>query len=395
MGKQLTIKISRDLGIVIVLGILITMSIINKNEFAAAITFMYVPVGITLLYYLFLINYPKQVKTHHVLLLLIFLVSSLSTFLYYDGQGTIASPIIASFIWIFMCTLLTSVKYDPKTIVRIINVYTLIAVLLSINTLYAVASGMVSGKSFRVITTIFGVRKDNNFYASFLTPIFAYGFYRFVNVSKNRLTFLAVSALVFAAIFFTGSRASFISMLLIVSAILAEFIFRSGISVKKVFVLMLILCAIVVGYSYISTNSLFERLTDTSDYASDIRVKLWREPFRGFQKHPILGAGRGAANRYAYSAIGNYVHNTFLEILCDQGIVGAALFGVLFIRFFKVKAKNIVFMLAMSVGFFLPLLFVSAYQSCGFWLAISFCIILSEFLAKNSIQDLFDATKSV
>lgn len=390
MKKRFTIQISRDFGILLVLGILITLSIINKNEFGAAIKFIYVPVCITIFYYLFLINYSKKFKRHHILLLLIFITSSLSTLLYVKDLSSIVSSLLASFLWSLLCALLTSIKYDQKTIVRIINIYTVIAVLLSINTLYSFASGMVGGKSYRVVTTIFGVRKDNNFYASFLTPIFAYGFYRFTSISKNRLVFFFVSILLFLAIFFTGSRAAFISILLIIAVIIAGFIFNKRMSGKKIVMLFMVICIISIVFSYISTNTLFERFTNIAGYSSNIRIRLWREALNAFFEHPILGAGRGAANLYALNALGNYVHNTYLEILCDQGIIGIVLFIALFTRFIKVKPKNLVFMVAICIGFFVPLLFISAYQTFGFWFSISFCIILSEYLREKSVEDLFE-----
>ncbi len=388
--KPLKVRISRDLGMLLVLGILIFWSIANRNEYAAAIAFMYVPVGITILYYLFFVKYSFKMEKPKIVLVLIFVFSSLSTLYYSSDTKSTISAITASCLWILLTLLVSSAHYEPRTIVRILNIYTIIAALLGINTLYSFATGMINPDSDRVVTTILGTLKDNNFYASFLTPAYAYSFYRFVNVKRSRMCFLAAAAVLFIAIIFTGSRAAFITQLIIIGITVIGFMLSERMSFKKIILLVITLCALVVGYIYVSNTTLYQRLTDAEDYSTDIRIRLWNAALDLFAEKPIFGGGRGAVNNYTFNRIGNYVHNTYLEILCDQGLVGAGLFLGLFVSFFKVKRENVVFVLVMFIAFFLPLLFISAYQSCGFWLGIALCLIFAKYLKNNTAKALFE-----
>lgn len=73
------------------------------------------------------------------------------------------------------------------------------------------------------------------------------------------------------------------------------------------------------------------------------RIWFWEYALEQFKEHPIFGLGWGGFKHSYFTAIGHYsstsqyvdTHNTFLQILCEQGIVGILLFaGAVFGTFF-------------------------------------------------------------
>jgi O-antigen ligase len=57
------------------------------------------------------------------------------------------------------------------------------------------------------------------------------------------------------------------------------------------------------------------------------RVNLWRMAMAEFLTHPLVGIGSGAFS--SATIAGTYVHNTFLSILTETGMIGFVLFAVM------------------------------------------------------------------
>jgi O-antigen ligase len=85
-------------------------------------------------------------------------------------------------------------------------------------------------------------------------------------------------------------------------------------------------------WSYIPQSS-FARFSTTwaSIETGDIggRVYIWRDAFSIFLEHPLIGIGSGAF--HAFSDIKSAVHNTFLSVLVETGVIGLALFVIILV----------------------------------------------------------------
>ncbi|PGC31606.1 polysaccharide polymerase [Bacillus pseudomycoides] len=145
----------------------------------------------------------------------------------------------------------------------------------------------------------------------------------------------------------TFSRGGIVALILVVILyiILADFL-------KKVkMILIALLCLVVIyaacSFMQIDLNQIISsRINDFSSDKGSGRFELWEQAINYFMSHPLLGIG--AFNFSDYYAFEHneklYVHNTYLEILVEAGIIGFLFyFSFLFlfiIKLFRTKLHN-------------------------------------------------------
>ncbi|MGZ9784386.1 O-antigen ligase family protein [Bacillus pseudomycoides] len=145
----------------------------------------------------------------------------------------------------------------------------------------------------------------------------------------------------------TFSRGGIVALILVVILyiILANFL-------KKVkMILIALLCLVVIyaacSFMQIDLNQIISsRINDFSSDKGSGRFELWEQAINYFMSHPLLGIG--AFNFSDYYAFEHneklYVHNTYLEILVEAGIIGFLFYlSFLFlfiIKLFKTKLHN-------------------------------------------------------
>jgi O-antigen ligase len=123
-------------------------------------------------------------------------------------------------------------------------------------------------------------------------------------------------------ILLTGSRTSLV-------AVIPFCIFLAGTQQikfdKKIIVVALVLILVLILVPFVP-HSVITRLgtIGNSIGEGDLggRINIWREAIVMLAKHPILGVGGGAID----SSIGSAVHNTFISIAAETGLIGFALF---------------------------------------------------------------------
>lgn len=74
------------------------------------------------------------------------------------------------------------------------------------------------------------------------------------------------------------------------------------------------------------------------------RREIWDAAFKSFSDHKLLGSGFfvGERNLYQYGSIMVLsAHNGFLSVLVNTGIVGIVLFGVFFMKWFRIIYKRL------------------------------------------------------
>ena len=117
---------------------------------------------------------------------------------------------------------------------------------------------------------------------------------------------------------------------------------------KLVRIALLIILAVVMLYA-ISHMTIFSNVftrfqtmislftgSGTVDYSTSARTRLIRIGMELFKSHPILGIGMDNAKIYGGIAFGiqdYYMHNNYVELLADGGIVGFALYYSMYLYF--------------------------------------------------------------
>ena len=151
---------------------------------------------------------------------------------------------------------------------------------------------------------------------------------------KRNIFYYIVLIFIIIGVLLTGKR------MLSLLAVALPFIviwFSKKLSGKKVFIISFIALAAVLFYFYfvshlteLSDTRIFRRFVETyteiqeGDDFTTGRSDLYAMAIKAFEDHPLTGVGVGKFMEYtkAYTD----VHNTYLQVLCEQGIVGLLFF---------------------------------------------------------------------
>ncbi len=234
--------------------------------------------------------------------------------------------------------------------------------------------------SERQVLYLFGQEADPNNQAAFLLIGLTIALYNLIIQGKYRLLSVATIAINALSLFSTGSRGGFVGLVSIVILLLIISMKgkKIGNKIKFVFLLMLVCIALYfIAYKFLPEN-IFERLFNFSSYegGSD-RDVIWENGWKLFTSdlHFLFGAGWGAY--YGYNGFYDAMHNTFLSMLCDIGIVGFLIFFVPIFRigFRLIKSKNTLPVLLLICGF-VPSFFIEAINKRFFWNVIFLLFIV-------------------
>lgn len=177
------------------------------------------------------------------------------------------------------------------------------------------------------------------------------------------------------AILLTGSRTSLI-------AVIPFGVFLIGAGQikfdKKILIFVTLLISLLVLFPFIPSN-IIDRLgtIDDSIGAGDLggRLDLWREAIVVLANHPVLGVGGGAIDE----VIGSAVHNTFISVAADTGVIGFILFlamlGVVVYQAVRLPKGTSGLWLAIFMTWFVGVLSLSWDFKKLTWLLLNFIII--------------------
>lgn len=164
----------------------------------------------------------------------------------------------------------------------------------------------------------------------------------FSNKKYEKIFGIVFTCLFISDIIFTQSRAAFLGMLLIISLSF----FRAKNKISAIVILLII--SLVIGFY--GTESYWNRIKTIHNYQGDRsaegRVALWKAGLDLFKKYPLFGIGQGNfpfMTHYYDLPYGKDMHNTYITILAEGGIVSAIPFIFIllttFIQLHKVRKR--------------------------------------------------------
>lgn len=230
--------------------------------------------------------------------------------------------------------LLSFFPFDKKEADLLIKFYSLGALALAIILLTV---GQVDGSVYtgRMTVSVLGRNQDpNGLAATILSGVF-YSLYKAIESKKFRVLYLVALLIQSIAIFYTGSRGGLVAY---VVALLAFIVIKIP-KKRKVLAIVSALGLVVASYFLLQAvlpKSLFDRLFDLSEYFSSGgtgRVKIWTTALKEMMRSPIIGFGVTSFLYYFSQVLGGAVamHNTFLCVAFEVGIIGLVLFVVPFL----------------------------------------------------------------
>lgn len=285
---------------------------------------------------------------------------------------------------------LTAIPLDNKTINSIVNTMWLGSAAIGVLSLFLSHPyhGVVST---RLVLYLFGQEADPNNQAAFLLVGLTIALYNISILRKYRILSAATIAVNAFSLFMTGSRGGLVG--LICTGVVFLFASSKGEKIGSRVKLILII-AFLCGVLYFLASrflpeDIFARLFTFSSYeGGSERDIIWENGWKLFTSdlNFLLGAGWGAY--YGYNEIYTVMHNTFLSMLCDVGIIGFIVFFAPIVRtsLQLIKKETILPVLLIICGF-VPSFFIEAINKRFFWNAIIFMFmyVISNNQAKKEV----------
>ena len=344
--------------------------------------FLYLSIvqGLILLYLLFLknINYLTYFKNHSVLFFLSFLVIGLLSFFQAINKQETFIEILYYFTY-FITFINAFILFKDKPFKFYTSLITVMLFVESGKVIYeflkiydfnnpVLRSPLYAGFSSNVNVTAFSMLMK--------VPILLYVITvdKEKNIFKNGVLYLILLITTFS-IFLCYSRGAIIS-LLIISIIYIVYLLKEKNSLPHAIIYMLILCSTYGSNKILLQNANSDIIVRAStlnlneeNSSLNYRLGYYLDALKGAYEKPILGWGLGnwkivsihfAKNRMKEYQVGYHVHNDFLQIMAETGIIGGLmyimfLFSPLLLFFKKYKKMSHT---QKRIFFFLTLMFL-------------------------------------
>jgi O-antigen ligase len=184
----------------------------------------------------------------------------------------------------------------------------------------------------------------------------------------------------------TGSRTSLIAIIPFVIFMIKTHRISAR---RKILIFVILLISLLASLPFVP-HSLISRLGTIGNSISEAdlggRVNMWRKSIVVFAQHPILGVGAGAIDR----TIGGAVHNTFISVVTETGLIGLILFlsilGLVVDKMFRLPKTISAFWLTVFVTWVIGIVSLSWEFRKFTWIMLSFIIMQSSFVEQENEQ---------
>ena len=209
-----------------------------------------------------------------------------------------------------------------------------------------VGFGQTSADSADVGRLSGGIQDPNELAAALLpaVPIALFGM-AVVTRRLVRVSLVAALLVLAASLFMTGSRGGLVGL----GVMFVAAIFLSGPLRQQVVLGMLVVTAVaVIYYTLLAPPEVLWRLTHFSAEGGSGRTDLWSVALQMYHDHPFLGVASDnfevVEPSYTFSSINlstlgildetKVVHNTYLHVLVELGVIGLVLFAIVILGAF-------------------------------------------------------------
>ncbi|MCH5298560.1 MAG: O-antigen ligase family protein [Ruminococcus sp.] len=183
-----------------------------------------------------------------------------------------------------------------------------------------------------------------------LIPIVSILFVKIKTKESEKLkATIVIAVLLFCVLILTGKRAHF---LFVLCAVLVGWFFYQSNEKNRFLKILLIIGGLLflglIAYAAIpAVNNLISRFSNMSDDTSVLtRYGLWEAALKGFSERPIFGNGwthfaNSIGPSIGYTA--GPVHNIYVQLLCETGVVGTAVFVSFFVFMLILTVRQVRF----------------------------------------------------
>lgn len=251
-----------------------------------------------------------------------------------------------------------------------------------------ISYGVLTDRNFpRLIGSL---SHDPNIAAFYLTPLILFSLN---DIQYKGYLFIFISLLVILML--TLSRGGILGIFFGIGVFIflkrAELIIYLKNNLKKLLFTIIIL--ILVFYKLDLINTILLRFSNSISTGGSGRTKLWLEGISFFKFKPCLGYGINNSKLLLIPLVGNpkYLHNTFLEILIEFGIVGFSVYMILVYQTFRTafshyKEANNAFFITTYLAMLLQAVFLSLTVNEFWFLFYLLLYIYSDNIAYSEGQ---------
>jgi len=225
----------------------------------------------------------------------------------------------------------------------------------------------------------------NNLAAHLIMPYFVIVIFFINGNSIDKILSIVVMICASFVVFLTGSRGAVIALFSGISYI----IFYTYRKINNKQAIFLVVFVIIISYLVLNylPGDLIERLFTINSYLSDkdvygTRSGIWKNIITYvIPQMPLCGFGAGVSGYILIDFYGYIkgVHNTYLNMILEYGILGLPLFLVFIIYLYKyIKKRGNILYNSILISMLLVIFFLDSFEKKYFWNAMMFLVIISN-----------------
>ncbi|GAA0707306.1 O-antigen ligase family protein [Paraclostridium ghonii] len=286
-----------------------------------------------------LLTYEKL----YILFFLFAVIRGLFSKFYIDSIKMSVALITVIFLYFVLYSILK--KLDIPKIMNLLFISGMIFAVLSLT--FFLIGVESAGFLDRGIYRLTGLVQDPNIFILFITPVYSVTLYKIIN---KEYKYIAPFAFILIPMFLSYSRGGLIGIFIVTVLIVISNLSRDSLK-KLILFTICIAFVVIILFMFTNINDTIHKtvgidILDTlnrrmgGDGSGSGRIPLWKHGIYFFTTSPLIGIGLYNFRQYNQLFFNNprYVHNVFVEILCENGIIGSSIFILFLVSFMKNKS---------------------------------------------------------
>lgn len=204
--------------------------------------------------------------------------------------------------------------------------------------------------------------------------------------TANKIFWIFADILLAVGIIASGSRSSFIVLLICVLFLAWKRDFGNNAKLKRILFVAFVILVMYAIYSEVILGSefgdrfTFDNLIGMGEYGTANREKIWSAAIAQIEERPIFGYGNGAspyviALQYKYYG----THNSYLMILLEFGVVGFIICSAMFVSTYRrYKRQNNQLFCSFIICILVDIIFVEGFSAKVFWAVMVLLMVCLE-----------------
>lgn len=279
----------------------------------------------------------------------------------------------------------SSVVFTPKQLIVFFKSYFGLSIALSILIILSFIFGYPHTSSDyyqgRYSIGITGLYKNPNYLASFYNLAFFVVCYILatVKLKKKKKFFLYLILVMFIiSSYFTGTRAALLVELLVIISM--PIVMAKKRHLYRIIPVVVIVSVVFIYYYDVIFNLISLFLGERDAFQDVGRTEAWNQAYKHIKGNPIFGCGHNSWYKIHGTGYLEWLHNIFLELLLDQGLIGILLFwGIVSTGFKKTNAKDRIFLIMLFLFSSIPMFLQNGLYEVHFWRYIIIIRLMMNF----------------